>query len=623
MRDPGMTTRESFAIEQLEISKGPNSTFAGRGTAGGAINAITKQANTAFNFGKATLGVGTDQHLRATLDVNRSFGDSFAVRANALYAYEEVPDRGPADRERTGLALSGLYSPTDQFSLTLDYYGLRASDLPDLGGYLVAWRPASHVPVYAQTQDFLKSDVDTFTARLKYEFAPNLRISNLMRYGESDNRYVVTGARQITTSPNRPGGSYPAASLSTHQGWQEVEYFANQTNLFWDAELFGRTHELVVGLEYTDHKVLNGVFRVTNAGAFNCATGNSAVLNAFCAHSPFGAPVNDLNTLMNRQIVKGPWDIDWAVKTTSAYVMDTFDLTDRLTVFAGVRAEWFDFDLGTQNTNTLAQARYDYSDTLWNGLFGVTYKLTDAGMIYASWSTAADINGGESDVGTSSGYGGTVIFNGRVAGAKPERSQNFEIGTKWNIFDERLLLTAALFQTTKSDVMEGADYSAVGTFNTGKNRVRGIELGIVGEVTEKLTLEGGVTFMESEILASATPANVGKVLSNFADQSASLQARYQATENFYFGGAVKYESKRYAGQPDSAAGFNASGYTQPIPAYTVLDLFAAYRINKDLEARLNIGNVTDREYYIAAYRSGAFLYKGDGRNARLTFTYEF
>jgi catecholate siderophore receptor len=44
LRDPGMTTRESFAIEQLELSKGPNSSFAGRGTAGGAINAITKQA---------------------------------------------------------------------------------------------------------------------------------------------------------------------------------------------------------------------------------------------------------------------------------------------------------------------------------------------------------------------------------------------------------------------------------------------------------------------------------------------------------------------------------------------------------------------------------------------------
>ena len=31
LRDPGMATRESFAVEQLEITKGPNSSFAGRG----------------------------------------------------------------------------------------------------------------------------------------------------------------------------------------------------------------------------------------------------------------------------------------------------------------------------------------------------------------------------------------------------------------------------------------------------------------------------------------------------------------------------------------------------------------------------------------------------------------
>lgn len=624
MRDPGMTTRESFAIEQLEISKGPNSTFAGRGTSGGAINAITKQANTAYQYGRADLAVGTDQHLRATLDVNRSFGDSFAIRANGLYAYEEVPGRGPSDRERKGLALSGVYSPTDAFNFTLDYYGLRAEDNGDLGTWLTNRRPTKNTPVYAQEEDFLKSDVDTITGRLRYEFSPQLRVTNLTRYGQSDNGYVVTGARGITTSPNAPGGSYASASLSTHQGWQEVEYLANQTNLFVDANLFGLEHDFVLGLEYTDHQVLNGVFRVTNAGPFNCATGQSATLNGFCIYNRDGSVVNGLRTLLNRQITRGPWDIDWAVETTSAYVMDTVDLTDRLTVFAGVRVEWFDFALVTQNTNTLAQTRYDYSDTLWNGHLGVTYEVAPGGVVYASWSTAADINGGESDVGANSGYGGVIVYDGLVAGAKPERSQNFELGTKWNLRDERLLLTAAVFQTTKSDVMEGADYDVVGTFNTGKNRVRGVEFGIAGQVTDKLTLTGGATIMESEILESATPANVGKTISNFAERSLVLQARYQPTEDFYFGGSVKYESRRYGGQPDTAAAFDAAGnYTVPVPAYTVVDLFASYRLNKDLEARVNINNLLDEDYYLAVYRSGAFLYKGDGRQARFTLTYEF
>ncbi len=52
LRDPGMTIRESFATEQVEITKGPSSTFAGRGSTGGAVNSISKQASTEYNFNK-------------------------------------------------------------------------------------------------------------------------------------------------------------------------------------------------------------------------------------------------------------------------------------------------------------------------------------------------------------------------------------------------------------------------------------------------------------------------------------------------------------------------------------------------------------------------------------------
>lgn len=631
LRDPGMATRESFAIEQLEITKGPNSSFAGRGAAGGTINAITKQANTNLNFGKAALGVGSDDHFRGTLDVNRTFGDSFAVRANGLYTTEDVPGLSPADRERKGLALSGLYSPTDDLSITLDYYGLRAKDKPDIGTYLVGGAPRKDVPVYVQDQDFLKSNVDTFSARVKYQFNPNLRISNLTRYGETYNRYVVTGTRGALTSANGPGGAYTSATLSTHQGWQDVEYFANQTNLFFDTELFGMKHQFVFGAEYTDQKVKNGVYRVTNAGAFNCAVPqgttnpNPTTPNNFCIFGANGLPVNGLNTLMNRQITKGPFDIDWAVETISGYAMDTFDLTDRLSVFAGVRFDDYDFKITTQNTTTLLQTPYKYSDTIWSGNLGVTYKVTDDGMVYFAWASSADINGGESDVGTNSGYGGLIIDPLGGIGAKPERSENLEVGTKWNIFGERLLLTAALFQTKKTDVMEGNGYTTVGTANSGENRVRGVEFGATGAVTDKLMVQAGVTFMKSKVLESATPENVGKRLANFANASGSVQARYQATENFYFGGVVRYEGKRYGGQPDTAAAFipGTGIHNVPIPAYWVGDLFASYRLNQDLEARVNFNNITDEKYYLAAYRGQNFLYRGDGRNVRFTLNYEF
>ena len=60
-----------------------------------------------------------------------------------------------------------------------------------------------------------------------------------------------------------------------------------------------------------------------------------------------------------------------------------------------------------------------------------------------------------------------------------------------------------------------------------------------------------------------------------------------------------------------------------MPSYTVFDVFGTYQFNEQLDARLNVGNVTDEEYYLAAYRSGSFLYYGDARNVRLTVNYAF
>lgn len=628
LRDPGMTTRESFAIEQLEISKGPDSSFAGRGTSGGAINAITKQPTTDYDFGKASIGGGSDRYIRTTADLNYSIGTGFAVRANLLYAYQNIPDRAPADRERKGVAVSALYSPVDALSINLDYYGLRAHDNPDLGGYLDATtREPVAVPVYAQDSDFQDSNVNTGTAKIKYAFSPGVRITNITRYGDSNNDYVVTGSHAGTTVASGPGGAYPTITFTAHQGWQDVEYLANQTNLYIDADILGAKHQFIIGGEYTDHKVLNGNYIVTNTGAFNCRTSGTGAANNYCGIGADGRPVNGINTLLGRIDTRSLFDQDWKVKTISGYVMDTFDITSAATVFAGVRADHYKFALALRTGASCVTAACKDEQTFWNGHVGLTYKVGD-GMFYASAASAADINGGESDVGTNSGYGGLVIYSGQVAGGRPERSWNYEIGTKWNVLHEKLLLTAALFQTDKKDVFEGADYTAAGTFNTGGNRVRGFEIGVAGNVTEAWSVQGGLTVMDSKVTKSFTPANVGKTLANFAKVQAQFQSRYQFTDKFAMGAAIKYKSARYGGQPDTAAPFttNADGtffYTRPVPGYAVGDLFAEYKISQNADLRINVNNITDKDYYLAVYRGGFFLYKGDARQIVGTLNLSF
>ena len=640
LRDPGMSIRESFAVEQVEISKGPDSSFGGRGTTGGAVNSITKQASRDYNFAKLSAAVGTDAHHRTTIDVNQPFGEDFAVRGNFLHAYEDVPARDPADRERIGLALSGLYEPNAKFAALLDVYVLRAEDTPDLGFFLTGSvangdrRPATDVPVYAQHEDFLSSDIDTVTARLSYAFDPTIRLANATRLGQATNRYVATGARLRTTDRTSPGGAFDAISLSTHQGWQDIDYLANQTNLFVDRTLFGQLHQFNLGLEYTNHAAQNGVFNIANTPNCKFPDGNdagNAPDDGFCATQANGGPVPNINGFMQRVIAKGNYDSDWHIQTVSYSLMDTIDLSERWSAFGGVRHDDYTYDLLTRSTAG-RETRFALDDSIWSYHAGLTFKFLPHANVYFAFATASDINGGESDVGTSGAYGGLAVApDGEFSGA-PEDTESFELGTKWNLFDQKLLATAAIFRINKDNVFETAitnpgdpnRYDNLGTLNTGSSRINGVEFGLAGNLTSRLSAQGGVAWMEAEIRDSNNPTRIGKTLSNFAEVTASFQLRFQATERFALGAAMKYEGERFAGQPDTAPSFDAlNRYTQPIPDYAVGDLFADFRINKDANVRVNAGNITDEDYFLAGYQSGSFLYKGDGRNVRVTLNYDF
>jgi catecholate siderophore receptor len=164
---------------------------------------------------------------------------------------------------------------------------------------------------------------------------------------------------------------------------------------------------------------------------------------------------------------------------------------------------------------------------------------------------------------------------------------------------------------------DSTGYDSAGQLNTGGNRVKGGEIGLTGNLTDKLSTQFGFALMKSEITDSATATNIGGRLAGFADRSGFLQVRYQATDAFSFGGTATHSSEVYVGQPDTAAG------TLHVPAWTVFDAFASYKINERLNTRLNIKNLADKDYYLAAYRSGSFTYIGDARNAWLTVEYEF
>ena len=596
LREPGLITRETFALEQVEITKGPSSTFAGRGSTGGAINNVTKKASLDDSFSILEGGLGTDSYKRFVVDTSQLLSEDLAIRFNALYHDADIPNRSPASEERSGALLSGVFQATEDLLVTGDYYYFRSDDRPDVGTYLVDGSPDSNVKYVGQDGlDFQETGADIFTLKFDYEITDGVRLENKTRIGSTSNEYIISAYSA------RSGG------LRAFTGWQENDYVGNQTNLIIDKELGGMRHTIIAGAEFADED--------TDAGNYSVDTESISI-----------DPYNPDNGSWVGSYSRNDAGSELSLQTSSFYLMDTITFNDDWELFAGARYDYFDYELWTasrtnRDGSITPATTYSYSDGYWNGHLGVVYSPWQHGNIYASWSTSSNINGGEADAGTNCGYGGICTdADGNYAAAKPEQSVNYEIGTKWNLMNEQLLLTAAVFQITKDDVIEdnGDSYATGGNLNTGKNRVEGVELGLSGNITPDLSAQFGVAIMDSETLESYNPDNIGKPKANFAEKSANFQLRYQMTPQFAFGGTMTYSSEIYGGQPDAAARTNIK-----LPSYTVFDLFATYEISDDMVLRANIQNITDEDYYTAVYRGGSIVYIGDGRAANLTLSYEF
>ncbi len=253
--------------------------------------------------------------------------------------------------------------------------------------------------------------------------------------------------------------------------------------------------------------------------------------------------------------------------------------------------------------------------------------------------------GAECD-GTSAAYGGLApTLNGnsnQIFG--PEKNKAMELGTKWELFNRHLLVTAAVFQTEKENARESVNIpsaaaaTATCPYPTGSvgsvpcisagaaYRIRGIDLGAGGKVTDKWSLFGGLVLMQSEVtkslVAPADPllyaTNIGLPLANVAHQSFSLLTKYQLTDVWELGGQAVYRSKIYGGT------LLAANQGTSLPNYWRFDTFVEANIDKNWKVKLFVNNIFNKLYYDSLYQSSApFVLEAPGRTASLVISARF
>jgi catecholate siderophore receptor len=653
VRDSGVSVRENFFTEQVEILRGPGSSFAGRGTTGGAINIVTKQATTEKNFYNMDTTFGTDQTKRVVLDVNQVISPTLAVRAGGLFQDAGVAGRDYIKDDRNGGFVATTWKPVDAVKITAGYTHTDLHGLPDFG--VPYYRPSTAstaggpFPDFGVNRnnfygfvnrDFYKVGQDIGTLNGEVRITPDLTVSDKVRVSRSRLDYIGTIAETPVLATPLSASTLTANPQSRYQ---VTDVAANQTEATYKFGTGDWKHTALGGVEISRETAsidkYTGLSSEVTIGSPFTGSGSLSgvsVFNPQFTNLPFTATPS-LTGLPTRL----------GIDTKSVYLLDSANYNDLVILNGGIRYD--DYNISTSGYGTVngtpnvfgAQAA---EFGLPNFNLGLVLKPLPIASIYAAYATSSNPVGAEFD-GNSAAYGGLApTLNGgsnQIFG--PEKNTAMEVGTKWELFDRHLLATAALFETEKENARESQNVTTatataacpypanttgtVSCISAGAAyMIRGIDLGVGGKITDKWSVMGGLVLMHSEVTKSLIPpantllytTNVGLPLANVAHQSFSLLTKYQLTDVWELGGQAVYRSKIFGGT------FLAANQGTVLPSYWRFDAFAEAKIDKNWKVKLFVANLFNKLYYDALYQSAApFVLEAPGRSASLVISARF
>ncbi|MEO8064186.1 MAG: catecholate siderophore receptor Fiu [Pseudomonadota bacterium] len=629
IRDLGSVTRDTFNTEQVEIAKGPAGPDYGRSAASGYVNLASKVPGTQ-DSSSGSASYGTSANGRITGDLNhRIDGTGTAFRINVMGQDGDVDGRDFIERKGWAFAPSlafGLESDTRAYFYLLHSesdntpdggvptIGLEGFYNPvfDTGGANAGVDPArvDRDNWYGLASDFEEVKGTMFTARIEHDFNDNVSIRNTSRYGKLRQFYVLTGVNALTATDANPQAWTVARTRQSK--FQENTLLTNQTNVTANLMLAGMQHDITGGFEFIDEEQYNPAYvglglPITPANLYHPNRNDV---------QPGYAPVR------NGVYTRGE------TQTEGAYVFDTVTLSDQWQATAGFRVDAFDTDFDsailsttanqpTLPVGTLVPVPLQVDGTLFSYKVGLVFKPLENGSIYLSHAISEQPPGGANFTLS------TAANNLNNPNLNPQKGTNLELGTKWELRGGALAITAAVYDSTSENELAPDPTDPSLFIQIGEREVKGVELGLVGNLTDRWEISGGIAKMDTEIKRGLANQN-GLQITWSPDLTFTSWTTYHTGFGLSVGGGVRYVdsvirpvSSNSAPPPPNQTNMRGA------PDYWVVDLMASYQVNDRVSLQLNGYNLTDELYVASLNNSGARYNPGSPRSGLFTVNFSF
>lgn len=591
LRDGALYERDTFNDDRIEVLKGSASMLFGKGSTGGVVNQVSKQPFL-VNQHEIDYTLGTGKMNRLTGDFNFFTGENAALRVNAVV---HDADNWGASQRKKGIAPTYRWGigTRDEFSV-----GLFHLDIDGRPNYNHPWILSSDGTIlpklpaknyYGLGNDHLDTNATYGTLSHVHRFDHEGQLKTTLRHGRYERDLLasaigfVSPTTEATLNENTALRRTPKARIGVSDLTQLASDYSGTF------EWGGRRHELLAGIDlYREEAERN----------------NSATAGLTPApNTRVGSP----NDGAVRPDTRGTVPMNtFDAQDIGLYAQDTVSLSPTVKLVGGLRFDRFSADYRTA-AGVETSAR---TENLWSPRVGLLYQPSALESYYVSFGTSYNTSGDTYQ------FTPTPPANARAANTPAEKSRNFEIGGKWELFERKALLGIAAFYSEKyNERNTDPDTAAQQELLSGKRHATGMEFNLAGRFTPAWEVFFNHTWIPSaKIDESNQPlgANGGGAQVEgdrpglTPKHSGSLWTTYRVLPQVRLGFGLNYRSKQ---NPEGNRAVTAD-------SFVTADAMAEYTFNERWSAKLNVTNLTDELYADGLYRG--FYMPGAPRRVELT-----
>ena len=614
-------------LERIEVLRGPQGTLFGQNSTGGTINVISQKPSFDETKGKIDLAIGNYGLTKFRGAVNIPLSDKVATRMSVVstdrngFSKNILNNQDLDDASHTSLRSDWFFDISDTTSLRVFGQFFDANNNGAAMKGLDDPTPNPRKLAQDSASDYqLSSEIIAAILNVELGFA-DLKI---LASSQEDDIYVSRDNDRhnfgdVHGSGPLEGIPYIAAEYRPETSVVETTTF--EVNLISN-ERINEKIDWIIGALYFDHEIANAIYEVKDVNNIKLLDQMDGAFTPYvhapiCATNPFegicfAAYDAELGFVSEAYPTR---------ESLSVYGQATYNAQDNMRYIFGMR--YTEDSFSSDVTNFFGLQTYLIEDEIdeKTGKFAIEYDVDDDTMVYASYTKGFKPGGSNLTFGwpedDEQNFGAQPAPQLIYPLFKSEIIDAFEFGLKTDLMEGRMRANVSAFmydyenlqfQSTDPDVYRG------GVANIPESEMSGVELELIGILSDSLSMDLRISTLDTEITADYEALdNIKSELYFFGEEPQRYALRENIKGNrlakspeFTANFGLQYNGELKSGIPLRATAevihrgdfqqrvFN-SPFVDQVDSYTVVNLTTSIEISETSGVDFMILNASDKD----------------------------